>query len=603
MDSVALVEKHGSMFLKTHCVRKHGKDHIYYSLCESLRVSRKRVVQRQVLHLGELNANQVESWQRTIQVIEEDGRQRQLRLFVDRPGTKVPQANDVAQVILSSLSLRNARRFGDCWIGCRLWEELGLREFWDELLSAERGEVAWEKVLELLAVNRLLDPRSELYVHEKWYAQTAMEFLLGTNAQVAEKDRLYRTLDRIVPHKTALEQHLRRRWENMFGAKFDVLLYDLTSTYFEGEAKTIGRAKRGYSRDHRPDCKQIVIALIVSREGFPLTYEIFDGNRSDVTTLEDILTAVEKRHGHAERVWVFDRGIVSEANLELLRRRGGKYLVGTPRNALHAREQQLLEKDWHRISEEVSVKLLPETEDTYVLARSTARAKKESAMRWRAIEGLMRDLLRLRRALRNKTLTEPAKLAHRIGRLHERYPQVWKFITIQNNALVLRWTWDREKMHIADARDGAYLLRTNLTATDPAELWRQYIQLSEVEAAFRTMKSEIAIRPIWHWTDRRVEAHVMIAFLGYCLWVCLKHKLRPHGHALTPWQALEHFKQIQIIEVWFRLKAGGAICLERITEPTPVQALLLAALGWSLPPQPPPKVYQDDTRLCGQPCH
>ena len=583
------------MFLKTHRIFKDGKQHIYYSLCESLRVSRKRVLQRRVLHLGELNTTQLERWQRTIEVVEEDGRRHQMRLFIDRHGERrgAGAPKDVAEVLLSSLVVRRPRQFGACWVGCKLWEELDFGEFWQQALGEEVGAVAWEKVVELLVVNRLIAPRSELSIHEKWFPQTAMSALLDSDEGVAEKDRLYRALDRIVGHKQALEEHLAERWKDLFGASFDVLLYDLTSTYFEGEAEEVDKAQRGYSRDHRPDCKQIIIALVVTPEGFPLSYEVFAGNRADVTTLEEMLEAVERKHGRARRVWVFDRGIVSEENLERLRRRGASYLVGTPRAQLKAYERRLLEGDWQSVSCEVEVQLITEDiKETYVLARSRARAQKESAMRWRVVRGLMRDLIRLRRLLRHGRLKDPAKVLLHLGRLKERYRQAWRYVKISIEDLCLSWRWDRDALRLATSRDGAYLLRTNLEGSDPVKLWTKYIQLTEVEAVFRALKSDLAIRPIWHFTPKRVEAHVMVAFLGYCLWVCLKHKLKASAPSLTPWQLLDQFARIQMVEVWFKLRAGGCICLERITQPEAAQAALIHQLDWPLPQQPPPKIYK-----------
>jgi len=580
------------MFLKAHARCKDGKRHVYYSLTESLRVSRQRVVQRTVLHLGELNTTQVEGWQRTIEAVHEDGQRRQLRLFTDREGQVPAAAQDVAEVILSSLVVRRPRRFGDCWIGCKLWEELGLRAFWDDALGGQRGEVPWAKVVELLVVNRLCDPRSELFLHEKWFAQTAMDLLLDSNAAVAQKDRLYRALDRMVAHKDALERHLAGRWRDLFGASFDVLLYDLTSTYFEGDAQEVDKAARGYSRDHRPDCAQLVIAIVVTPEGFPLSYEVFEGNRADVTTLEAMLEQVEARHGRARRIWVFDRGIVSEANLEQLRQRGGQYVVGTPRHRLQDYEQELLAGTWQQINDSVQVRLIAQDQETYVLARSVERARKEQAMRWRQIRGLMRDLVRLRRSIRKGALADPDKVLMRLGRLSERWPRAWHYVSPEWKEGTLIWRWDREALRLAQHRDGAYLLRTNLSDHSPEALWRMYVQLTEVEAVFRVLKSELAIRPIWHWVGPRVEAHVMVAFLGYCLWVCLKQKLKASAPGLSPWQLLDQFKRIVQVEVWFKLKAGGAICLPRITQPEAAQAMLLHQMNWSLPEQPPPRIYQ-----------
>jgi len=577
------------MYLKAHRRNKDGKAHVYYSLSESVRLSRTRVVQRTVLHLGELNTTQQESWQRTIAVIEEDGREQQLRLFTDREG-QVPEADDVVEVRLSSLAVRRPRVFGSCWVGCKLWEALGLRAFWEQALGEDRGAVSWAKVLELLVINRLCAPRSELSIHEKWFGQTAMDFLLDCDAQVAEKDRLYRCLDRVLPHKAALEKHLAGRWRDLFGVRVDVLLYDLTSTYFEGEAEGVEQARRGYSRDHRPDCRQVVLALVVTPEGFPLAYEVFAGNRQDSTTLEAIMEAMESKYGRAQRVWVFDRGVVSEANLARLRACGGRYLVGTPRSHLRTHERRLLSGEWSQVTDAVQVQLIPEGGETYVLARSTTRAQKERAMRVRRVRGLMRDLIRLRKAVRHGGVA-PAVLRHRLGRLHERHPQAWRYVLINDGGSGLRWRWDRAKLQAAAVRDGAYLLRTNLTETDPAVLWRQYTQLTEVEAAFRALKSDLAIRPIWHWTTERIEAHLLVAFLSYCLWVCLKQQLRAGAPALTPWQCLDQFQRILFVEVWFHLRDGRALCLPRITQPDPTQALLLDQLGWRLPEQPPPRIY------------
>ncbi len=478
-------------------------------------------------------------------------------------------------------------------MGCKLWEDLGLRAFWETALGEQRGEVPWAKVVELLVVNRLCDPRSELFIHEKWFPQTAMDLLLDSNAAVAEKDRLYRALDRMVAHKDALEQHLADKWRDLFGATFDVLLYDLTSTYFEGDAGEVEKAARGYSRDHRPDCAQLVLAIVVTPEGFPLSYEVFDGDRADVTTLEAMLDQVEAKHGRARRVWVFDRGIVSEANLQKLRARGGQYVVGTPRRRLEAYEQELLEGSWQQISPSVQVQLIQQDQETYVLARSVDRARKEEAMRWRQVRGLMRDLVKLRRSIRRSTLVDADKVLMRLGRLSERWPRAWHYVSTEWEEAKLSWQWDRPALRLAQHRDGAYLLRTNLSDHSPETLWRMYVQLTEVEAVFRALKSELAIRPIWHWVGPRVEAHVMVAFLGYCLWVCLKQKLKATAPGLSPWQVLDQFKRIVQVEVWFKLRAGGAICLPRITQPEPAQAMLLHQLDWSLPEQPPPRIYKD----------
>lgn len=582
------------MFIKRRVRTKDGKAHVYYSVCESLRVSRTRIVQRQVLHLGELNTTQLDCWQKTIDVLHEDGQRHQLRLFSDREGA-APNEPDVIEVKLSSLQVKAPRRFGDCWVGCQLWEELGLEAFWRQALAQEAGQVPWQKVLELLVVNRLLAPRSELFVHEKWFGQTAMEVLLDSDGQVAQKDRLYRCLDRLLEHKSALEKHLTGRWKDLFGASFDLLLYDLTSTYFEGQVEAVPKARRGYSRDHRPDCKQLVIALIVTPEGFPLNYEVFAGNRADKTTLGEVFDAIEAKYGKARRVWVFDRGIVSEENLKLLRERGAHYLVGTPRSQLKHYEKQLLEGSWQQIGSQVQVQLVAQQNEVYVLCRSAERQNKERAMRRRRVRQLIGDLRSLRRRVRTGQLKQTKAIERQIGRLQERHPQAWRWLKFQLQDRQVSWDWDREKFQQALRREGAYLLRAHWTEQkDPAKLWQAYVQLSEAEAAFRTLKSEVKIRPIWHWLQRRVEAHVLVAFLGYCLWVCLKKRAQRIAPALTPWQILDQLGRIVLVEVWFELKDGRHLCLPRITYPEPAQALLLAQLNWQLPAQPPPRIYQKD---------
>lgn len=585
------------MFLKRRSRTKDGKSHTYYSVCESLRVGRARVIQRQVLHLGELNSTQLDSWQHSIDVLHEDGQRRQLRLFTDRDQA-APNDPDVVEVKLASFAVKSPRRFGDCWAATQLWDELGLDTFWRDALADSPGDVPWDKVLELLVVNRLLSPRSELFVHEKWFPQTAMDVLLDTDARVADKDRLYRALDRALPHKAALEAHLAQKWKDLFGATFDLLLYDLTSTYFEGDVEAVPKAQRGYSRDHRPDCKQLVLALVVTPEGFPLTYEVFPGNRLDRTTLEHILDTIEKKFGKARRLWVFDRGIVSQDNLKLLRERGAHYLVGTPKSQLKAYEQKLLDGEWQKISAAVQVQLIPESDEVYVLCRSTGRVQKERAMRRRWLRKLIGDLHKLRRRVKAGQLKQRELIQRAIGRLQERHPQAWRWLKWELKAtdtgLEFDWDWEREKFQASARAEGAYLLRAHWPERDPAKLWQTYVQLTEAEAAFRTLKSEVNVRPIWHWTEKRVEAHMLVAFLGYCLWVCLKKKTERRAPSLTPWQILDQLGRIQLVEVWFELRDGRQMCLPRITQPEPAQAVLLEQLQWKLPQQPPPRVQTQD---------
>ena len=591
------------MFIKRHTVRKDGKVHAYYSLCESVRVGRNRTIQRRLLNLGELNSTQLDRWQRSVHVLEESGHSRQMRLFTDRDGGapgvhQCAPGEDFAEVILASMEVRRPRQFGDCWLGCRLWEELELDQFWQEALQDHRGPYSWAKVLELLTVNRLCSPGSELFVHERWFNRTALDFLLDSDGGVAGKDRLYRALDKALPHKEALMKHLQNRWRTLFQADCQILLYDLTSTYFEGEAEDVEKARRGYSRDHRPDCLQVVVALVVSSEGFPLCYEIFDGNTKDDTTLEEILERMEQKYGYKGRLWVFDRGIVNEENLENLRRRGASYLVGTPRKRLREFEKELLHGDWQEIVGRpgIRVQTIQRGGEVFVLARSCDRASKETAIRKRPLVALQRSLRRLALLLSKGRLKSMRKAYRRLGRLEERYATVWPYLEYaeileQGGGLMLLWKWSKERLRHLRLRDGAYLLRSNLEPLEPDLLWRQYIQLTDVEAAFRCLKSELSIRPIWHHSQPRVEAHIMVAFLGYCLWVLLKQKLKQAAGSLTPSRTLESLHEILMVEVWFGLRDGRRLCLPRITQPEKEQALILHHLGWSLPEQPPPRIY------------
>ena len=389
---------------------------------------------------------------------------------------------------------------------------------------------------------------------------------------------------------------MAKRWKDLFGARCDLLLYDLTSTYFEGQAGEVPKAAFGYSRDHRPDCRQLVLALVVTQEGFPLSYEVFEGNRSDVTTLEDILTSVQRKHGSLGRVWIFDRGIACEENLTLLRQRGACYLVATPRRQLNAFEKDLLQEDWTQVAGRpgIQIKLLERDAELYVLTRSQARAEKEREMRMRALRGLRQDLSKLSKSVRTGRLRRRDLIFKRLGRLEERWPKAWPYLKkVELSEAGLVWRWDLRKLRSAWLQQGTYLLRTNLTRQDPETLWRYYLQLTEVESVFRTFKSVLNLRPIWHQLQPRIEAHILVAFLGYCLWVCLKHKLKAVASSLTPAQVLHSLKQILMVEVWFDLRQGGQICLPRITQPEKEQLLILHHLGWSLPEQPPPKIYRD----------
>jgi transposase len=587
------------MFLKSNKRIKDGKDHIYYTLNESVRINKHRVVQRTILHLGELSTGQHHRWRHAVDVINERNDTQQMELLTEDEHRRrgCPEDPDVVAIRLSSMQVRNCREIGSCWVGVKLWEVLELDRFWTERLGGLRGEVPWEKVAELLAVNRLCDPGSELSVHEKWYPRTGMGFLLDCDDRVAEKDRLYRCLDRLVKHKDDLESHLKRKWGELFSADFDVLLYDLTSTYFEGLMEEVPKAKRGYSRDHRPDCKQLVIALIVTPEGFPLSYEIFDGNTRDVKSLEKMMNQVETKYGKAKRTWVFDRGVVSEENLEKLRERNGTYVVGTPRSRLKEFEAELLGQDWRKVRGQVDVKLRSGKDgDTYIIARSTKRRAKENAMRRNNMRELYDSLKKTASSIKKGLLRNYDVLVKRLGRLEERHVQVFGFCEIlhsRNNENIREFSFKlkRKELKKAYRNDGIYLIRTNLHEEDPEKLWEQYIQLTEVESAFRTLKSDVGLRPVYHWTEKRVEAHVMLAFLAYAMWVCLKWTLKSVATGLSPRQVIELFHSIQLVEVWFDTVDERRICLPRISMPEPEHQAVLDQIKWSLPVQPPPRIY------------
>jgi transposase len=498
------------------------------------------------------------------------------------------------QVKLGELQLERPRRFGGCWLGCELWRQLGLDEFWQAKLPAGREDVPWEKVLRLLVVNRLLEPGSEFRVHRQWFDQTAMAELLGTDFAVAEKDRLYRCLDRLLAHKTELFQHLRQRWQDLFVTQFEVLFYDLTSTYFEGEAQAIEKAKRGYSRDHRPDCLQVIIALVITPEGFPLAYEVMDGNTSDRRTLRGFLDHIEKTYGKARRVWVMDRGIPTETLLAEMRdpARQVFYLVGTPKGRVHQHEKKWLDLPWQQVRESVQVKLYEHEGELYVLAKSEGRQAKETAMRRKRLARLLRKLRAMRRSLPKRD-----QLLLRLGAAKKEAGRAFGFVTLrvpkaeeEVTRQTFRFATNKERLQQAEQRDGHYLLRSNLTGEDPAVLWERYVQLTQIEAAFKTMKGELGLRPIYHQLGHRVEAHVLVAFLAYCLLVTLKNRLQALAPGLTPRAVLETLAPLQMLDVVFPTTDGRRLVMPRYTQATPEQKLLLHQLHLSLPDQPPPRI-------------
>jgi transposase len=584
------------MFLRAKVRKKDGKQHRYFSVVENRRVGQNKTAQRTVLYLGEINDSQEATWRKTLQVFDENHQQyRSLSLFPEDREIPVESSNSI-QVKLSEMELRRPRVFGNCWLGCELWSQLRLGEFWEEKLAenVQRETVSWAKVLQLLVVNRLIAPGSEFRVHRQWFDQSAMGELLGSDFAVAEKDRLYRCLDRIVEHKPALFQHLRERWQDLFQAQFDVLLYDLTSTYIEGDGEAIPKAKYGYSRDQRFDCKQVVIALVITPEGFPLAYEVMDGNTSDRTTLRGFLKKIEASYGRARRVWVMDRGIPTEAVLQEMRTSDPEifYLVGTPRSKVRQYEKKWLDLPWQKVRESVEVKLFAQAGELYVLAKSEGRRAKETAMRRKRLARLLRKLRALRRSAPRRD-----QLLLRIGAARKEAGRAFSFLTLKlprEGEAVTRKSFqfrlDQAKLSAAELQDGHYLLRSNLAGEDPARLWERYMQLAQIEAAFKTMKSELGIRPLYHQLGQRVEAHILIAFLAYCLLVTLKNRLQALAPGLTPKAVLEKLSTIQMLDVWLPTTDRRWLVMPRFTQPEPDQAILLQKLHLELPQQPPPRI-------------
>lgn len=602
------------MFLRSHARNKDGKQHRYWSLVETVRTP-DGPRQRRLCYLGELNDSVQARWVRTVAIFNAQGEAEQLKLF---PSDVEPPPDDphVARVLLNKVRLERTRQFGACWLGLELWKRLALDRFFEQRLDAEPADVAWSRVAAVLAINRLCAPGSELAIERRWYPAMALDDLLGIGEGKLNDTRLYRCLDRILPHMTQLERHLKERYGELFRAEFDVLLYDLTSTYVEGAAENNPMMRRGYSRDHRPDCEQMVIALIVNSEGFPFSYETFDGNRADVTTMETILRMVERKYGKARRIWVFDRGIVSEANLQAIRRRGGQYLVGTPRSQLKQYEAELLKDDWTEVRpDEVEVKqvAIAGGEETYILCRTAGRREKEKAIRKRFSTRMEGALAGLAKAIATGRLKDRNKMERRLGRIQSAHPQVsdlYEAAIIETaEGLRLRWSMREDRQAWRSLREGAYMLRTNLEAGTAAELWTKYMQLTEAEASFRALKSELSIRPLFHQKEPRVKAHVMVAFLGYVLWVTLKHWLKrrapivPQPSAgevlnakpLTPMKALALLSTLQSADIVLPTTDGREIRLRRITEPSADQNELLRQLGLSLPErfEPSPKCSAD----------
>jgi hypothetical protein len=579
------------MFLKCRERRKDGKTHRSWSIVESRRYAGNKVAHRHVLYLGEINDSQRFAWERTIAVIDErDGAARQLALF---PEDRTPPTSEVEalQVRLSALSLERPRQWGACWLANELWRELHLDDFFGARLPVSREDTDWEKVLRVLVIYRLLSPGSEWRLHRHWFSTTALPDLLGVDERAAQDDTLYRCHDFLLAHNEELFGHLRQRWSDLFGARYEVLLYDLTSTYFECDVPDAESDPRrfGYSRDRRGDCVQVIVALVVTPEGLPLAYEILPGNIADKTTLRSMLGTIRRRFGAAERIWVMDRGIPTEEVLAELRATdsGVRYLVGTPKGRLTRHEAALAEQPWHEVRPQLRVKLLPHDGELYVLAESQARAGKERGMRRRRLKAYWKRLgeLQSQRPPRDALLKKLGAAQERAGRI------ATTLVTVEVAADgTLTYQLNRDTLRAVRGREGRYLLRTNLADDDPELIWRCYMQLCFVEEAFRTLKGDLGLRPIFHQRPDRIEAHLFVAFLAYCLSVTLRQRLRGVAGGLMPRVVFEKFATVQMLDVHLPTLDGRELLLTRHTEPNQDVALLLEHLKLALPAQPPPKI-------------
>ena len=593
------------MFLRPYKRQKDGKTHTYYAMVESVRTN-AGPRQHIVAYLGELNHDQQRRWQRTLVFYNRQGDARQLRLFPDDERIPLPDDPDVVRIRLSSVGWTNARSFGDVWLARWLWGWLHLDEIVARHVPQGRETVAPAAIVAIEVINRLCGPCSEFALAEHWYLSTGLEDLLGVPDAEVTKDRLYRTLDALVAAQEQIENDLKERLGTLFRLEYDLLLYDLTSTYFEGLAEDNELAERGYSRDHRSDCVQVVLALVVTPEGFPLAHLTLAGNTRDLQTVEKVVSAVESRFGKSQRVWVMDRGMISKQTLAFLSQPGRRYLLALRRSGLSAFQDQLGRDGWQRMEKhsEVEVKLVPGEEVTYLLSRSRPRRQKERAIRRRQRRGLAVALQRLQQQITSGRLKNRDKILERVGRLKERFPKARPFVTItvSDNPCRLQWTWDIPKFKAALAGDGVSLMQTNQDGWAPSEFWETYMQLTVVENAFRVLKTHLLLRPVWHHYAERTKAHVFVCVLAYTLWITLAELARraglmtlirkpdteqgadsPQPRPMTPEVILRELGKIKIGDILLETTEGQKLALRRVARPDPEQARILTALNLQLP--------------------
>jgi transposase len=584
------------MFLRRCERRKNGKCHTYWMLVESIRTARGSR-HRTVAYLGDLQPDEQSGWAQFGRKLE--GESPPQRSLFDPPHYDEPSEDEPVPVRLSGIRLERLRDFGDVWLSLGLWRLLKLDVLLGELMPAGREEVPWSDMAAILTLARFCEPKSELHIEHTWYRRTALDDLLGVPIDKVHTDRLYEALDQLLPHKEALEKHLRDRLGHLFDLEYELLLYDVTSTYFEGVCAGNPLAKRGHSRDGRPDCVQVCIGLVVTPDGIPLGYEVFAGNRHDSKTVQEIIEKMEQKYGRARRVWVMDRGMVSEENLKYLREHDGSYIVGTPKAQLRSFEQHLTEQGWQEVQAGVEVKLVPGPagSETFILARSADRKLKDQAIHQRFRERLEAGLTKLQASAEKGRLRDAAAAHQRLGRLKQKYSRAAGAYEVQIETLAepigkarLRVTWQRNARwgDWNTLSEGCYLLRSNLTDIDPATLWKRYIQLTDAEWAFRITKDELSIRPIWHHKEDRVKAHILVCFLAYVLWKTLAQWMQRSGLGDAPRTLVEEFAKIKSGDVVLPTKRpNGApaktVRLRCVTSPDEAQKVLLHRLGLKIP--------------------
>ena len=578
------------MFLKRIKARE-GKKRAYWALVKSVRTARGPRHQV-VSYLGELQAGEKSEWANLARIVNKRPIPRMPLLDALETTEPVPETIEVR---VRGARVERTRDFGNVYLALTLWRALELDQLLARIMPDGQGRIPWHIVATILSLARFCEPSSELHIADTWYQRTSLDDLMGVPIDGVNPDRLYRAHDRLLKHKDDIEKHLKERYTTLFDAQYELLLYDVTSTYFEGEAKRNPQAKRGHSRDHRPDCKQVCIGLVVTREGLPVAYEVFEGNRHDSKTLQEIIETMESKHGKARRIWVLDRGMVSDENLQFLRDRDGHYIVGTPKAKLRPYEQALLEQDWTQVEEGIEVKLRPglDGNETFILCRSAARREKEKAMHdlfeKRIEEGLRSLERRLEKA---KKKPNRSQVERQIGRLLGRNSRAAGLFDIKvseverdgtDGFLKVTWTKNNAWREWAQLSEGCYLLRTNLVGWKPEDLWKTYIQLTQAESAFRTQKTELNLRPIWHHKEDRVQAHILFSFLAYAMWKMLELWMSRCGLGNGPRPLIEEFERIKTNDVVLPTSSGREVRIRCVTQTDESQRILLGRLGLKIP--------------------